>query len=215
MKKAIFFDWIGTLSDDRMPVYKANARILAAYRIEQVTMEEFLRNPASNPIEFCRQFKVPIDEETARRTFERYFAEESERTQPVPYDGLIETLELLQRRGTAVGVVSSHPSDKIREEARKYDVNDFIAIVSGTSTDKAKSLRNACCEMGFMPEDVAYVGDMVNDIRQAREARVMPVGICHGYHTRDMLEAELNGSGIIVADLLHLRNEITRNLAGL
>jgi beta-phosphoglucomutase-like phosphatase (HAD superfamily) len=42
--KLYIFDWSGTLSDDRRPVYEANMRVLVAYGKQRMTFQQRRNN---------------------------------------------------------------------------------------------------------------------------------------------------------------------------
>ncbi len=199
-------DWSGTISDDRLAVYNANIRILTDYGLCLPSYEAWLTSPATNAVEFLMHAGIPLQPEELRRMFEKYFEEESAKNPPAAYNGAEEFLRQISKKGRKIAVVSSHPSEKIEEEAMEYGVRQFISGIFGNSMNKTDTILEACIAFDTPPEHAVYVCDMVGDIRHARAAGVLPVCVAHGYHSYEALEKELGSSEFISRDLVELGN---------
>ena len=204
-RRLALFDWSGTLSDDRMPVYNANMKILAEHEIPAISFSEFLSLQSSNPVEFCRHYGIVIDSKEAMQRFERYFTEVAALVAPHAYEGAVDVLKKAKSLGAIIGIVSSHPAEKIDHEARHYGLRNFIDFIEGGSVNKTVTLQVACSKQDARPSQTIYIGDMTSDIGHARAAGVRPVAVCHGYHSREMLEKEL-ASCFIFDDLIALND---------
>jgi len=72
--------------------------------------------------------------------------------------------KLLQAMGIKVGFVSSDTSPVIEARARRLSVDFCFAGV----TDKVTIIHSLCAEHGIVPEQVAFLGDDVQDLAAMR-----------------------------------------------
>ena len=86
--------------------------------------------------------------------------------------------------------MSCHPAGNLKREANHYNLISFCDLIRGSSKDKAKDLQNMCRELGVKPEHTLFIGDTIYDIRSAKKVGVNSSGICHGYHSKEMLMSE-------------------------
>ncbi|MBI2005516.1 MAG: HAD hydrolase-like protein, partial [Candidatus Aenigmarchaeota archaeon] len=93
------FDWSGTISDDRKPVYTANMRLLQEHGKPTMTFEEWLPRTRMTPGEFLADHGVYGDQDELFRAYTRYFEEaKMSGVVPVPYADAEATLRYLRER---------------------------------------------------------------------------------------------------------------------
>ncbi|HLF54494.1 MAG TPA: HAD family hydrolase [Candidatus Nanoarchaeia archaeon] len=192
MKIEVFaFDWSGVISDDRRPVYEANMRLMEHYGLPRMTFEEWLPQTTASAVEFMANHGVRADRARLFDLYTRFFnAANAEGIVPTVYSHAADVLNSLKRKGRINVVLSAHPAENLMREAREYGLEQFLTSITGSSSNKADSLREIVAQHGVKPEAVLYSGDTIYDIRHAKQAGVRSAGIVGGYHTRERLADE-------------------------
>ena len=78
------------------------------------------------------------------------------------YDGM--AVRLLRDEGIPVAIVTSEQTDIVKRRAEKLNIEHVFL----GETDKLERVTQLCAELGLEMEEVAYVGDDVNDIEVLR-----------------------------------------------
>lgn len=189
--KLYIFDWSGTLSDDRRPVYEANMRVLERYGKPRMIFEEWLPRTTMTPIEFFNNHGVFGNPDELFSLYLTHFKEVNENgILPSVYPGSGETLRTLRGRGKKTAVISSHPEEKIHEEAGRYGVGDLFDEIVGNVRNKVRALREMRERFRTDARETIYIGDTIYDIRAGREAGIKVAVVGHGYHLPERLEQE-------------------------
>ena len=203
-KKAIIFDWSGTISDDRIPIYKACMKIFSHFGLKSMTMEEWLSSPQMNLIEHLTEFGVEVNVPFIKDLFNNSYLDECKNGScPLVYDGAKETLEFLNEKGFRLGIVSAHPTERILEEIERYGLNNIFEEVIGWSGEKSDELINMCDLLAVTNKEAVYVGDMIFDIRSAKNVGMASVAKTDGYHSLERLEKE--NPDLIINSILELK----------
>ncbi len=178
------FDWSGVISDDRLPVYESNMRILDAYKRPRITFEEWLVRTTQTPAEFIRDQGI-IDSPSAIYKLHQtnYAAVGKEGINPVLYADAAKSLKALHEHGAPRVVISSHPAEHFRREAAEYGLKNCFHRFIGSVMNKTEGLLGASFTLGSDPSTIVYLGDMVYDIMAAKKAGVSAAAIATRYHT--------------------------------
>lgn len=201
----VIFDWSGVISDDRKPVYEVNMRILRDHKKPTMSFEEWLPRTTMTPVEFFANHGVHEDPEELYALYKKYYGEAVESgITPVVYPDAYETLRYLKKNERRMAVLSSHPVENLKREAEEYEVTSFLSLIRGSAQNKVEGLQAVCEQLDTRPDSALFVGDTVYDIRAAKEAGLLPVGICTGYHTKERLEKE--GPDLLLGCLSDLRD---------
>jgi len=189
--RLFLFDWSGTISDDRRPVFEANRRMRLGYGIPEVTFEDWLDSIRGNAYDAFLALGVQT---TERAINENYLARLSEVVaegiRPEAYLDASDAMAAIAALGRPVGVVSSHPQSHLSNEADRYGLRDRFDVISGDHRDKTPELIRLCATYGVDPSDACYVGDMTFDVQAAKRAGMVSIAVTTGYHPRGLLEAE-------------------------
>lgn len=189
--RLFLFDWSGTISDDRKPVYEANRRMRVGYGVPTVTFDEWLDSIRGNAYDAFLALGVDV---TERALNENYLARLSEVVasgiRPEAYLDAADALSGLSTLGVPIGVVSSHPQSHLSNEAERYGIRPRFDVLSGDHRDKTPELVRLCAHYGVDPSRACYVGDMTFDIQAAKRAGMRAIAVTTGYHPRALLEAE-------------------------
>lgn len=70
----------------------------------------------------------------------------------------------LQKDGVEVAIISGRHSEATARRALELGIRE---VVNGIS-EKLPALKDLCCSRGFLPEEVCFVGDDINDIECIR-----------------------------------------------
>ena len=111
-----------------------------------------------------------------------------------PYPGIPAVLAELARRGFALAVLSNKPDDMTQAViARQFPAVPFARVCGGRAgmplkPDPAGALA-LLREMGIAPGECFYVGDSDVDMRTARAAGMVPVGVSWGFRGEEEVRA--------------------------
>ena len=131
----------------------------------------------------------------------------------LPYDGIVELLKELEKRGIKLGVNSNKREDYTVSllEAYLKDIH-FIKVVGQKDQPKKPDplgARQIIEAMGAKEEEVLYVGDSKTDMMTAKNANLRSIGVLWGF--RDEKELLLNGADYIAKkplDILKIIEEL-------
>jgi len=189
--KMLIFDWSGVISDDRMPVYESNMRVMEAHGIKRMSFEEWLPQTKLSAAEFFASQGLVGDTDTLNKEYSDMLAVvKKDGIQTVVYEDAKTVLEKLSLMGKELIVISSHPQVHLLKEAQSYSIKKFFSKFVGSVKNKAQELSDLCSKEEAAPDKTAYVGDTIYDIQAAKTARVHSIGITTGYHVRERLLAE-------------------------
>lgn len=124
----------------------------------------------------------------------------------LPYDGIVELLKELEKRGIKLGVNSNKREDYTVSllEAYLKDIH-FIKVVGQKDQPKKPDplgARQIIEAMGEKEEEVLYVGDSKTDMLTAKNANLRSIGVLWGF--RDEKELLLSGADYIAKEPLDI-----------
>jgi phosphoglycolate phosphatase len=104
----------------------------------------------------------------------------------LPYDGAVETLDVLRARGCRLGICTNKPVRLTRLLLDRLGLTPrFDAIMGGDSLGFRKPhgghLLGTLAAMGKGPETAVMVGDSANDVLAARACGVPVIAVSFGY----------------------------------
>lgn len=188
---AVLFDWSGTISDDRRPVYEAHKKMCAYWEVPSESFEVWARSASMTPIEGFHAKGVNASGDEIYDLYRTYFQKSlDEGVRPIVFPDAYETLVRLRNHDIRTGIVSAHPQTFLNQKAHAYAIHPLMEILRGDARNKIEALKEVCRDMGVDPARTLYIGDTIYDIRSASEAGLMTAGISTGYHTHEALEAE-------------------------
>lgn len=185
------FDWSGTLSDDRMPVYEANLRMFSDFGLPKLTFKKWLPITTGTVFDYFQQNGVKEKPEKIYSVYRKYYQEVNEEgLLPTVYPEAQNILGNLKKLNKKILVISSHPEEKLLAEAKKFKLANFFDAIIGNVTDKPATIQSEVVKSNFDPQKTIYIGDTVYDIRSAKKAGVISGAIGHGYHSSKILLKE-------------------------
>lgn len=139
--------------------------------------------------------------DTAVSYFKEYYADHLV-VRTVPYPNIKETLERLKKDGLKLAVLSNK-----YDAAAKHIINHFFpgvfdCVYGESDICKRKpdpsGFMMICEEMKCSPGEAVMVGDAPTDINVAKNAGAIPVSVCWGFRSRQILEE--NGAQRFASD---------------
>ncbi len=192
----IVWDWSGVISDDRQPVYEANMRILERFSKPRISYSNWWSDLKMTLQKFLESQGISLTREEVNDVFKECYDEVFQSDiMPRIYPEVSETLKRLSQEKVKLAAVSAHPIQNLEREAKMYGIRDYFVLMLGWATaHKTKSILEVCNRLAILPKNAIYVGDMIMDIRSAKEARVHSVAIARdnneSYHDREVLKKE-------------------------
>lgn len=204
--RAIIFDLDGTLLDTLDDLADSGNAALAALDLPE------------HPVDAYRYFVGLGVEELVRRMLPEHrrdsdtlksagalLVDEYKRRWNVktrPYAGVPELLDALRLRGLPVCVLSNKPQSYTDLTVREFFPGRAFAHVRGARPEVPNKPHPAgalalAAELGLAPGAVVFVGDSATDMKTARGAGMLPVGVLWGF--RDEAELVENGARRLIA----------------
>lgn len=191
LKKIVVFDWSGTLSDDRKPVYEANKVLFQSYGKEIQPYHEWEDSRCGNAAEYAKMRGIEDEPKEIQKRFTQCFKDITEKgIKPTPYKGIHDVLKILKKEGSVLFLVSSHPHEILVDEVKTYGVFDHFHDVQGSIFDKSVAIQSLIKKFSFENAQVVYVGDTIQDVRAAKKAGVKMFAVTEGYHSQEQLLKE-------------------------
>lgn len=191
MINRIIFDWSGVISDDRLPVYESNMRLLEKYGKPRIGFSQWLPRTKFSVVELLESFGIYGNPQEVLEEYRNTLnAVRKEGIHPRVYSDAKLSLKNLVKKGVRLAVVSSHPEKSLKEEAKEYELADFFEKFIGSSRDKTLGILDVLKGWNVNSKNVSYIGDAIYDIQAAKKANVFSIGITTGYHSKDRLLKE-------------------------
>jgi HAD superfamily hydrolase (TIGR01549 family) len=179
--EAIVFDWDGTLVDTLAALYRANVAALDAFGIpfDQTLLR---RHYTADWRLMYRRLGIPP--ERLDEANDRWLAHYQGGSEVKPFPGAVEALERLRDAGVVIGLVTAGDRAIIEPQLEATGLGELIRVrVFGDDLPVHKPdpqpLRAVLDALGVGDgaQAATYVGDAPDDMRMARAAGVVGVGI--------------------------------------
>lgn len=202
--EAVIFDLDGTLLDTIDDLTDAVNYALRLCDKPVRTREEVLLF-VGNGIAKLIQRAVPegTDEEEQERVlsfFREYYGIHCQ-DKTRPYEGIMEVLQELKKKGVKMAVVSNKADFAVQELIPQYFPNLFQVAkgekeAAGIRKKPAPDMvEQALTEMSCKKENAVYIGDSEVDLQTAKNAEISCIGVSWGFRGREFLEK--NGADMI------------------
>ena len=203
MIRLVAFDANGTLFDDTPFMIAALNAVFLALGREALSSRDLARRLGIPWTDLYRRLGVSpaeaSDQDLTRLYREAYLAGPA----PKLARGAGAAIRGLSSAGLAVVVLSAQEEALTREQlARWPELLASLSEVRGDINDKTAALRNLAARHGLDPAELAYVGDQVSDIVDAKRAGSLPIGRAGGLHPVGRLSRA--GAKFVVADLAEI-----------
>lgn len=110
------------------------------------------------------------------------------------YEGMMELLCQLAKEHFKMAVVSNKFDSAVKELIQDY-FGEYIKVAIGESKNVSRkpapdTVLKALEQLGSAPEKAVYVGDSEVDVKTAKNAGLVCVGVTWGFRDREVLERE-------------------------
>ncbi len=190
----IIFDLDGTLLNTLWDLTEATNYALKECGYPERSYDE-IRHFVGNGVEMLIRRAVPQDTSEDRiqevlAIFKIFYMHNS-RNNTKPYDGIIELLEHLKKKGFKIGVVSNKFDKAVKDLCNNYFFG-LIDVVTGESANVPKKpspigVLKTIEELGANPDKTVLVGDSEVDIETAKNAGIYSVGVLWGFRDEQTL----------------------------
>ena len=193
-KTTVVFDLDGTLLDTLQDLANAVNYALEKQGMPKRTLEE-VRQFVGNGVRLLMIRAIPDGESNPRfeetfQLFKEYYGVHcNDNTKP--YEGILELIETLKKKGYAVAIVSNKIDFAVKELNDLY----FKGIVPVAIGEKEGIRRKpapdtvfeALKELGKTKEEAVYVGDSDVDIETAKNAGMPCISVLWGFRDKEFL----------------------------
>ncbi len=193
-KRGLIFDLDGTLVDTLPDIATAINLARGHYGLASLPEGE-ITSQVGNGTEYLVRQTVPVAAHLFEEAHRRYgtFYDRHMLDQSRLHEG-VEAV-LAHFRGRFLGVVTNKPIRQTEKLLSGLAVRSlFNTVLGGDSLDEKKPhplpLLHFMSQNGLRPEEVAMIGDGINDVRAGKAAGVMTVGVTFGVATREEMTAE-------------------------
>ncbi len=188
--RAILFDFDGTLIDASEAICHSFNHALHFVGLEPLSVD-VIRLGIGRPLrEIFLEYAPPEKLEEAVGAYRTEFSRLSlAGSRLIPgVDSVIPKLA----RDHGLGIVTSRTSGGVHLLLRHFKLGQYFGSVIGVDEVReckpaAEPVLRALAELGVEPHRAAMVGDTVHDIRAARAAGVLAIGVATGSHSRSAL----------------------------
>lgn len=198
MYQAVIFDLDGTLLYTLEDLKDGVNHVMRNWGYPKRTLDE-VRRFVGNGIHKLIERAVPegLDEDTVERVFEEfkeYYTAHCE-IKTRPYDGIMELLADLKKKGIKMAIVSNKNDAAVKELARDYFadyIEQEVAIGEREGIRKKPapdSVFEAMRILGVEKKDAVYVGDSDVDRATAKNAGLDCISVTWGFRDEELLKS--------------------------
>jgi phosphoglycolate phosphatase len=199
-RRAVIFDWDGTLADSAERTFHCYAEVFREFGIDY-DRAAFQRTYSPDWYRTYEDVGLPREcwPEADARWVACFTCEPARLV-----SGARECLEALASAGRVLGVVSSGDGSRVRGEMEAHGIAALFGVaVCGGETARRKPhpdpLLRALAELGLPASQCAYVGDSPEDVAMAHAAGALALAIPGGFPNHAALAA--SGPDLLVASL--------------
>lgn len=196
MKAAgVVFDLDGTLADTLTAIAGVVNFALRSMKLPEHPLDAYRRMVGDGIVVLCRRALPPgrgdLERELLARARVRYADHFLDGARL--YDGIVELLVELRRRGAKLGVLSNKPDELTLKTIEGLGVAELFDAVIGQRDDVAPKpdpagARAIQRRFGLESDRILYVGDTATDMETARAAGFRSVGALWGFRTAQELK---------------------------
>jgi len=172
---AIFWDWDGTIVDSYEFLNDVYNHVLVTLGFEPLGEGEYRQYFGKKPKNEIFEALFGNKKDDALRLYTQYSLENNHKIQP--FEGIHDTLKLLQDKGVLMGIVTIKKKELVMKELNHTGLSSFFPIVigAGDAVEEKPSaaplkLATKKAKLDVNKQNIWYVGDTENDILCAQNA---------------------------------------------
>lgn len=195
MIKAVIFDLDGTIAFTLPDLTEGMNRARARYGLPPVTRKHLLSFINGTTDQFIRNsFPEGQSDEYYSKAKEIYLNEYSQcyLHNTTAYDGMAELLADLRADGLPLAVFTNKDNDHANDIVKKLYGGEIFEEILGTGRFPGKPSPDGALYLagkyGVSPSECAFVGDSDVDMKTAKNAGMVAVGVTWGYREKEILK---------------------------
>ena len=195
MIKAVIFDLDGTIAFTLPDLTEGMNRARARYGLPPVTRKHLLSFINGTTDQFIRNsFPEGQSDEYYGKAKEIYLNEYSQcyLHNTTAYDGMAELLADLRADGLPLAVFTNKDNDHANDIVKKLYGGEIFEEILGTGRFPGKPSPEGALYLaekyGVSPSECAFVGDSDVDMKTAKNAGMVAVGVTWGYREKEILK---------------------------
>lgn len=173
---AVVFDWDGTLLDSMSHSYDSMCRIFMDCGIRALSREEFNTHLCPPYTKFYSERGVTLHTEEIWRRHNTYVDER----RPAFFDDAFVVVARLREAKIHLGIVSGQDERRLKPRLPELGFCEKSDFVVCDADDKSLSFGEFAARHSIHPSSIVAVGDVTQDIKDARKAGMAAVGISRG-----------------------------------
>mgnify|MGYP000903548376 CR=1 FL=1 len=187
----VFWDWNGTLLDDRDYAIGVRNRVFPRFGLPRVDSLQEYHRQFTFPVRLYYE-QAGVTDENFVEVANAWMAEYVRGCEEIPlHRGAREALEAIARARIPQAILSASQVDILTKQLNQYGIRHCFQEVLGLDHIYATSkedLGKACLKRLFLPpEDCVLLGDTLHDAQVAREMGVDCILVCQGHQSREQL----------------------------
>jgi len=185
MLRNVILDWSGTLADDLGPVADATNLIFRHYGKPELLLEEF-RERFRLPFDsFYEELLPGVAAAELDALYHAHFIDRQHTVVLLPH--ALEFLHFCQATRRRVFLLSTIKASHFAEQSARLGVGHFFEQAYVGVMDKRDRIAQILADHGLLPNETAFIGDMVHDVETARRGGVMAIATLTGFDSREKL----------------------------
>ena len=198
MKKLVVFDLDGTLTNTLKSIQKSANMALNAFGFAPYEVDRYRYFVGNGSAELIRQCLIHDGDENLahfdpvmrkyEEVFEKYCMYEVK-----PYDGILQLISELKKRGFLLAVNSNKPQAQTEDVIASVFGEGVFDMVVGQVNDRPRKpapdgVLYILSELGVTADEAVYLGDTSIDMQTGKSAGLFTVGALWGFRDREELE---------------------------
>jgi len=191
--KHIYFDLDGTIIDSSEGVLKSVIVALKRYDLDNYSDELIKKTIIGPPLYEGLKNLTKIEDDEILKSLVIAFREEYSKQgvfQNTLFPNIIEMLDVLKELGCHIEVLTSKPQKFAKLILKQHSIEKYFSKVDGAgehdkSSSKAAKLSAATIKIR---ENSIMIGDRVEDLSAAKEAKVDSIAVSYGFDDTSLLQ---------------------------
>ena len=203
----IIFDIDGTLLDTTEYIYQAFEQSLEKHGFPALDRGQMSHRIGESLADCYKAFSGASDVEYLMDAHHAFQLGHSHL--PIAYEGALDTLEALKKRGFHIGALTSRSAATVQDTLADAGLDEYIEYVL-TLDDvihhkpDPEGIYKHLNYFGISPEEALMVGDSPVDVLAGKNAGVKTVGVTYGFHGDRIVESDPDHVIDDIAEVLDL-----------
>lgn len=168
----MLLDFNGTVFNDIPVWHSAMRKIFETYSLKPPTIEEFYSKMGKDYLDVYRHYGVTASRDEMNAI---YGAEYNRLVHTAtPFPGVLETLSILKRSGTRLGLITMQPEEFVHPILKEFCLEDLFdkRYRWFHCMDKVQAIGDALVAENTNKDQCCFIGDTPSDITQGKRAGV-------------------------------------------